>query len=153
MGGLGNPVVMHSGGFMQSRSHARLAFQRDSFASRLKCRNLKYLSLTVCWLLHVKCAISRVGYTAGQNGVLRYKERNQRKRSGEIEWGREGRQRVGEEGGRRDRQTDRDREIDRHTETDKQTDRETGRETERERVNIVYANNNKIQLHKTLTNY
>ena len=28
---LGNPAVMHSGGFKQSRSHARLAFQRDSF--------------------------------------------------------------------------------------------------------------------------
>ena len=121
----------------------------------MKCRNLKYLSLTVCWLLLVKCAISRVGYTAGQNGVLRYKEHNQREREewgdresgggggGETESG--GRGREGETD--RQRQTDRDREIDRHTETDKQTDRETGRETERERVNIVYANNNKIQLH------
>ena len=98
MGGLGNPAVMHSGGFRQSRSHAQLAFQRDSFKTLfapLECRNLKYLSLTVCWLLDVKCAISRVGYTAGQNAVLTYKEHNQRERS----WG----------GG----ETDRDRETER----------------------------------------
>ena len=105
MGGLGNPVVMHSGGFRQSRSHARLAFQRDSFASRLKCRNLKYLSLTVCWLLHVKCAISRVGYTAGAKWGLKV----QRTQPEKEEWG----DRVGAGGetesrgrGREERQTD-----------------------------------------------